>query len=52
MGYTWALLRQTPRPVSPALMAFHRKEQMAKLKAILKSVVTFRRVDNFNVARS
>ncbi|HVT93854.1 MAG TPA: glycosyltransferase family A protein [Bryobacteraceae bacterium] len=52
MGYTWALLRQTPRPVSPALMAFHRKEQMAKLRAILKSVVTFRRVDNFNVARS
>ncbi len=29
-------------------MAFHRKEQMAKLKAILKSLVTFKRVDNFN----
>ena len=31
-------------------MAFHRKEQMAKLKAILKSVLTFKRVDSFKVA--
>lgn len=52
MGYTRALLRQTPRPVSPELMAFHRKEQMAKLRVIVKSVVTFKRIDNFNVARS
>lgn len=52
LGYCWAFLLRTPRPVSRELMAFHRKEQMAKLKAILKSVLRFRRVDNFNLERS
>jgi hypothetical protein len=33
-------------------MAFHRKEQLSKLRAILKSVVKFKRVDNFNLARN
>ena len=50
LGYCWAFLRRTPRPVSRELMAFHRKEQMAKLKAILKSVAKLKRVDHFNVA--
>jgi biofilm PGA synthesis N-glycosyltransferase PgaC len=49
LGYCWALLRHTPRPVSRELMAFHRQEQMLKLKAILKTLLRFRRVDNFNV---
>ena len=49
LGYFCALLRRTPRAVSPELMAFHRKEQMRKLKAILKSVLRLRRVDNFGV---
>jgi poly-beta-1,6-N-acetyl-D-glucosamine synthase len=49
LGYCWALLRRTPRPVSRELMAFHRKEQMVKLKAILKSSLTFKTVDSFNV---
>jgi biofilm PGA synthesis N-glycosyltransferase PgaC len=49
LGYCWALLRRTPRPVSHELMAFHRKEQMVKLKAILRSLLKFRRVDNFTV---
>jgi biofilm PGA synthesis N-glycosyltransferase PgaC len=52
LGYFWAFLQRTPRPVSPQLMAFHRKEQMAKLKAILGSLVRFQRVDNFNVERT
>ena len=52
LGYCWAFLRRTPRPVSRELMAFHRKEQMLKLKGILKSLATFKRVDNFNVARN
>jgi biofilm PGA synthesis N-glycosyltransferase PgaC len=52
LGYCWAFLRRTPRPVSRELMAFHRKEQMAKLKAILKTLVTFKRVDNFSVERN
>jgi glycosyltransferase involved in cell wall biosynthesis len=52
LGYCWALLRRTPRPVSRELMAFRRQEQMVKLKAILKSLVRFKRVDNFNVERN
>ena len=40
LGYCWAFIRRTPRPVSRELMTFHRKEQMAKLKAILKSLVS------------
>lgn len=52
LGYCWTFLRHAPRPVSPELMAFHRKEQMTKLKAILKSLVRFKRVDSFSVARS
>lgn len=49
LGYCWAFIRRTPRPVSRQLMAFHRKEQMAKLKAILKSLLRFKRVHNFDV---
>lgn len=52
LGYCWAFLRRTPRPVSRELMAFHRKEQMVKLRAILKALVRFRRVDNFNVEQN
>jgi hypothetical protein len=37
------------RPVSDELMRFHRKEQMRKLRAILKSLVTFKKVDSFEV---
>lgn len=49
LGYLWAFLRRTPRAVSRELMAFHRKEQMRKLAAIFKSLLRFRRVDNFTV---
>lgn len=49
LGYCWAFLRRMPRPVSRELMTFHRQEQMLKLKTILKSLVKFRRVDNFKV---
>jgi hypothetical protein len=52
LGYCWAFLRRTPRSVSQELMAFHRKEQMAKLKAILKSLVKFQAVDNFSLERN
>jgi glycosyltransferase involved in cell wall biosynthesis len=52
LGYCWAFVRRTPRPVSRELMAFHRHEQMVKLRAILKSLFTFRRVDNFNVTQN
>lgn len=51
-GYLSAFLRQMKRPVSDELMRFHRKEQMLKLKAILKSMFRFRRIDNFEVKPS
>jgi glycosyltransferase involved in cell wall biosynthesis len=48
-GYCCGFLRRIPRPVSGELMAFHRKEQLAKLKTILRSVVTFKTIDSFEV---
>lgn len=51
-GYVSAFLRRMDRPVSNELMRFHRKEQMLKLKAILKSLFAFRRVINFEVTPS
>src|SRR5207302_3665932 len=49
LGYMWAFLRQMERPVSNELMRFHRREQMLKLKIILKSIMKFKRVDSFEV---
>jgi poly-beta-1,6-N-acetyl-D-glucosamine synthase len=51
LGYCWAAIRRAPRSVSPALMAFHRTEQMTKLKAIFKSFARLQAVDNFNLQR-
>jgi len=51
-GYCWAFVRRTPRRVGKDLMAFHRKEQMQKLKSIIKSKLSFKRVDNFNLERN
>ena len=47
-GYAWAAARRVQRPVTPALMAFHRRDQMRKLKAIGRTLVTFRRIDAFS----
>ena len=49
LGYFWAFLRQMERPVSDELMRFHRREQMLKLKIILKSIIKFKRIDSFEV---
>ena len=48
-GYVSAALRKMNRPVSRELMRFHRKEQIAKLKAILSSLVRLKRLDSFQV---
>lgn len=48
-GFGWAALRRIDRPVSPALMAFHRREQMLKLRRIVKAVVTLRRIEKFHL---
>jgi glycosyltransferase involved in cell wall biosynthesis len=50
LGYASAALRRIDRPVSAELMRFHRQEQMRKLATILKSLLTFRRIDSFQVA--
>ncbi len=34
LGFFWGLVTRMPRVVSPELMAFHRGEQMARLKAM------------------
>lgn len=49
LGYGWAMLRREKRPISKELMAFHRKEQMRKLGAVLKSMLMLKSVDNFKV---
>jgi GT2 family glycosyltransferase len=35
-GYLWAWITRMPRPVSAELMAFHRAEQMVRLKKLLR----------------
>jgi hypothetical protein len=48
-GYISAFVRRMKRPVSDELMRFHRKEQMLKLKAILRSMFRLKRIDSFEV---
>jgi hypothetical protein len=48
-GYCWAALRRTQRPVSLELMRFHRREQMKKLRAIFRSLLRLKSVDNFHL---
>ncbi len=49
LGYGLAAVRRLKRPVSKELMAFHRREQMRKLKAIVKRVLTFKPIDKFTL---
>ncbi len=51
-GYVWASLRRIDRAVSDDLMRFHRKEQMEKLRAIVRAARTFKRIDTFRVTPS
>jgi glycosyltransferase involved in cell wall biosynthesis len=48
-GYLSAAIRRIERPVSVELMRFHRKEEMQKLRAIFRSLIRLRRMDNFSV---
>ena len=34
-GYTWALTTRMPRPVASEFVAFHRAEQMARLRRMI-----------------
>lgn len=49
LGYWWAMLRRVKRPISKELMKFHRREQMRKLRAIMKSLLTFKPIDKFKL---
>jgi len=48
-GYFSALLIGEKRVVSKDLMRFHRAEQLMKLKAILASLIRFKRIDSFGL---
>jgi hypothetical protein len=49
LGYGSAALRRLKRPVSKELMAFHRREQMRKLRVILKSLLMFKPINKFTL---
>lgn len=51
-GFVSAAVRGIARPVSNELMEFHRREQMKKLKAILSTVLRFKKVDSFSVLKA
>jgi glycosyltransferase involved in cell wall biosynthesis len=51
-GYAWAALRRVKRPITPELMRFHRREQMRKLTAILRTLLKFKKVNSFHLART
>jgi len=51
-GYLWAFVTRMERPVSQELMKFHRKEQMGKLRLILKSILKFKKIDKFSLGSS
>jgi len=48
-GYCWAAMRRMKRAVPPELMHFHRREQMKKLRAIFRSLLSFKKVDSFRI---
>jgi glycosyltransferase involved in cell wall biosynthesis len=48
-GYCWAAIRRVERCVTPELMRFHRREQMQKLRAIFRSILRFKKIDNFSL---
>lgn len=51
-GYAWAALRRMKRIVTPELMRFHRREQMKKLRAIFRSLRSFKKVDSFRLGQA
>ncbi|HUN60356.1 MAG TPA: glycosyltransferase family 2 protein [Candidatus Sulfotelmatobacter sp.] len=49
LGYMGAYIKHEERAVSKALMDFHRKEQMRRLRRILGSLFTFKQIDRFEL---
>jgi len=48
-GYCWSAIRRMKRPVSRELMRFHRREQRNKLRAIFRSLLRFKKINNFSL---
>ena len=48
-GYCWAAAHRMRRPVSHELMRFHRREQMKKLRTIFRSLLRFKKINNFSL---
>jgi poly-beta-1,6-N-acetyl-D-glucosamine synthase len=48
-GYSLSAVRRLERPVSKELMSFHRREQMKKLRAVLRRVLSGRPIDKFTL---
>jgi hypothetical protein len=48
-GYSWAAIRRIKRLVSLELMRFHRQEQMQKLRAVLRALLRYKKIDNFSL---
>jgi hypothetical protein len=46
-GFCWAALQRIERPVSRELMQFRRREQMKTLRAILGTIIRFKKVEKF-----
>lgn len=42
-GYLWAMIRRPERPIPPELVAFHRREQLQRLRALLAGAWIFGR---------
>jgi biofilm PGA synthesis N-glycosyltransferase PgaC len=49
LGFGWAAMRRVKRPVSAELVRFHRRDQMQKLKAILWSLGSLKKVHSFSL---
>jgi biofilm PGA synthesis N-glycosyltransferase PgaC len=49
LGYCWAAVRRVRRPVSRELMQFHRRDEMKKLRTVLRRLIAFKKVDSFRL---
>jgi glycosyltransferase involved in cell wall biosynthesis len=49
LGYLWAFITRMEKPVSRELMLFHRREEMEKLRLILRRMLKFRKIDQFSL---
>ena len=48
-GYACAVFQRAQRPISKELVRFYRREQMRKLRSVVRSLVTFKKIDKFDI---